>query len=100
MMTNRLVGQAQTKRLTSQDLVGAGPDLAKPAPYTCARDLMRDLLGLLALADHRHVVLVGDTGVGKRSLVQALALLMAEGKGPAGLQTLVADLRDGAAGRR
>ena len=50
---------------------------------------MRDLLGLLNLANHRHVVLVGETGVGKRSLVKGLGLLMAEGKGPAGLTALV-----------
>ena len=52
-------------------------------------DLMSDLLGLLSLADYRHVILVGEPGVGKRSLAHALGLLMAEGKGPADLRTLV-----------
>jgi ATP-dependent Clp protease ATP-binding subunit ClpC len=87
-MTDRLVKQAQTKRLTSQDLV-AQARAGEAGPVYVRGDLMRDLLGLLALANHRHVVLVGEVGVGKRSLAQALALLMAEGKGPEGLSTLV-----------
>ena len=35
------------------------------------------------------MILVGDAGVGRRSLVNALSLLMAEGKGPVGLTKLV-----------
>ena len=87
-LTSRLVTEAQTKRLTSHDLVARAKD-GEAAPVYVRADLMRDLLGLLTLADHRHVILVGDTGVGKRSLVGALALLMAEGKGPDGLKTLI-----------
>jgi ATP-dependent Clp protease ATP-binding subunit ClpC len=87
-MTNHLAGAAQGRRTASQDVVGQarGGDVR---PVYLREDLMRDLLGLLTLAEHRHVVLVGETGVGKRSLVQALGLLMAEGKGPADLTTLV-----------
>ncbi len=88
MMTHRLVTQAQTKQLNSQDQV-AQAKAGEAAPVYVRADLMRDLLGLLTLANHRHVVLVGDVGVGKRSLVAGLGLLMAEGKGPAGLTTLV-----------
>ena len=51
--------------------------------------LLRDLIGLLTLRTKRNVILVGATGVGKRSLVYSLALLMAEGKGPSGLKSLV-----------
>ncbi len=87
-MTNRLVQQAQTKRLTSQDLVALAK-AGEAGPVYVRGDLMRDLLGLLTLTNHRHVVLVGDTGVGKRSLVQGLALLLAEGKGPDGLGSLI-----------
>ena len=87
-MTDRLANQAQTKRLTSQDLVARAKG-GETAPVYVRPDLMRDLLGLLALANHRHVILVGDAGVGRRSLVGALGLLMAEGKGPADLSTLV-----------
>ncbi len=87
-MTNRLVQQAQTKRVASQDLVALAR-AGEAKPVYMRGDLMRDLLGLLTLANHRHVVLVGENGVGKRSLVQGLALLIAEGKGPADLAGVV-----------
>jgi ATP-dependent Clp protease ATP-binding subunit ClpC len=87
-MTDRLANEAQTRRLTSQDLVAAAK-AGEASPVYVRTDLMRDLLGLLALANHRHVILVGDVGVGRRSLVGALGLLMAEGKGPADLANLV-----------
>ncbi len=87
-MTNRLVQQAQAKRVAGQDLV-AQAKAGEAKPVHVRSDLMRDLLGLLTLANHRHVVLVGETGVGKRSLVQGLALLLAEGQGPAGLASLM-----------
>jgi ATP-dependent Clp protease ATP-binding subunit ClpC len=87
-LATRLAGQAQNKRVTGQDQVAQAKG-GEGAPVYVREDLMRDLLGLLALANHRHVILVGDAGVGRRSLVQGLALLMAEGKGPAGLTNLV-----------
>lgn len=52
-------------------------------------ELLRDLIGLLTLATDRHVILVGPHGVGKRTLVYSLALLIAEGKGPAGLKSVI-----------
>jgi ATP-dependent Clp protease ATP-binding subunit ClpC len=88
VMTNRLVDQAQTGRLTSQDIVARAKE-GEAVPVYVREDLMRDLLGLLALADYRHAILVGEPGVGRRSLVQALGLLMAEGKGPPDLRALV-----------
>ncbi len=87
-LASRLAGQAQTKRVSGQDQVAQAKG-GEAAPVYVRPDLMQDLLGLLTLANHRHVVLVGDPGVGRRSLVQGLALLMAEGKGPAGLRNLV-----------
>jgi len=51
--------------------------------------LLRDLIGLLSLAGERHVILVGLPGVGKRSLVYSLALLIAEGRGPMGIKSVV-----------
>ena len=87
-LTNRLVALAQTKRLSSQDRV-AQAKAGEAGPVYMRADLMRDLLSLLALTNHRHIILVGDAGVGRRSLVHALALLMAEGKGPPDLATLV-----------
>ncbi len=87
-MANRLSVSAQTKRVSGQDQVAQAKG-GEGAPVYVRADLMNDLMGLLSLADHRHVILVGDAGVGRRSLVQALALQMAEGKGPEGLSNLV-----------
>src|SRR5512142_1187174 len=87
-MTGRLVAQAQTKRLTSQDLV-ARAKAGEAGPVYARQDLMQDMLELLALSNHRHVILVGDAGVGRRSSVAALGLLMAEGKGPKDFASLV-----------
>ncbi len=44
--------------------------------------LMRDMLSLLSLSSQRNIVLVGDEGVGRRTLAQSLALLAAEDKLP------------------
>ncbi|MGQ9768460.1 MAG: AAA family ATPase [Anaerolineae bacterium] len=84
----RLTSQVQAKQTSGQDQVARARG-GEATPVYVRQDLMHDLLGLLALANHRHVVLVGDPGVGRRSLVQGLALLMAEGKGPVGLRNLV-----------
>lgn len=53
------------------------------------QNLLQDLIGLLALAQHRHVILVGPEGAGKRTLAYSLAQLLAEGKGPPNLRSLV-----------
>jgi ATP-dependent Clp protease ATP-binding subunit ClpC len=52
-------------------------------------DLLRELVNLLSMTRDRHVILVGPTGVGKQSLVLSLAQLIAEGKGPVGLKSVV-----------
>ncbi len=87
-LASRLTSQAQTKRTAGQDQVAQAKS-GGGTPVYVRDDLMHDLLGLLTLANHRHVMLVGDAGVGRRSLVQGVALLMAEGKGPVGLGNLV-----------
>ncbi len=51
--------------------------------------LLSELMNMLAQRVNRHVVLIGPEGVGKRTLAYSLALLIAEGKGPAGLDRLV-----------
>lgn len=58
-------------------------------PVYFREPLLRDLIGLLTLRTKRNVVLVGAAGVGKRSLVYSLALLIAEGKGPSRLKSVV-----------
>ncbi|HEY86403.1 MAG TPA: ATP-dependent Clp protease ATP-binding subunit [Chloroflexi bacterium] len=59
------------------------------APVHFRDDLLQNLLGLLSMAHNRHVILVGATGVGKRSLAYALAQLIANGSGPVGLTRLI-----------
>ena len=51
--------------------------------------LQRDLISLLSLSDNRHVILVGLEGAGKRTLAYSLAQMLAEGKGPENLRSLV-----------
>jgi ATP-dependent Clp protease ATP-binding subunit ClpC len=53
------------------------------------QDLLLKLMSRLSMAGKRHVILVGPTGVGKRSLALSLAQLIAEGKGPVGIKSLV-----------
>ncbi len=83
-----LADDVLARRITTVDL----PSLAKAgelSPVYQRETLLRELLNLLSMAGNRHVILLGPAGVGKRSLVHGLALLMAEGKGPAGLSKLV-----------
>ncbi len=51
--------------------------------------LLRDMLNMISQAVHRHVILVGPDGVGKRTLAYSLALLITEGKGPAGINKFI-----------
>src|SRR5579859_2246651 len=52
-------------------------------------DLLKQLTNMLSQKINRHVIMIGPDGVGKRTLAYSLGLLMAEGKGPAGLTKLV-----------
>jgi ATP-dependent Clp protease ATP-binding subunit ClpC len=76
------------RQTTTRDLVALARE-GQLQPVHFRQDLLRDLFNLLALARDRHVILVGPAGVGKRSLVHGLALLIAEGQGPAGLRAVV-----------
>jgi len=51
--------------------------------------LLAELINMLTQRVNRHVILIGQEGVGKRTLAYSLALLIAEGKGPLGLDRLV-----------
>ncbi len=67
-------------------------DLAKQGLATAVyqrQELLRDLISLLALAQKRHVILVGPEGAGRRTLAYSLAQLLAEGKGSGNLRSLV-----------
>jgi ATP-dependent Clp protease ATP-binding subunit ClpC len=52
-------------------------------------DLLRDVINIISQSIKRHVILIGADGVGKRTLAYSLALLIAEGQGPVGLNNLV-----------
>ena len=88
VLSSLLADSVLARSLTTVDLADeARRGGATPVYYREA--LLRDLLNLLSVASDRHVILLGQTGVGRRSLVLALAQLMAEGKGPVGLAKLV-----------
>ncbi len=87
-LSSLLSDSALARQTTTRDLVTLARD-GQLQPVYYRQELLRDLLNLLNLARDRHVILVGPTGVGKRSLVHALALLIAEGQGPKGLQSVV-----------
>ncbi len=88
VLSSLLADSVLSQSLTTVDLVNVAR-LGGSAPVYYRDPLLRDLLNLLSVASDRHVILLGQSGVGRRSLVQALAQLMAEGKGPAGLAKLV-----------
>ncbi|MCL4303016.1 MAG: ATP-dependent Clp protease ATP-binding subunit [Anaerolineae bacterium] len=76
--------------LSALPLDSTTPAKSRPAATIYMRqDLLLKLVSRLTMAGKRHVILVGPTGVGKRSLVLALRQLIAEGKGPAGLKGVV-----------
>lgn len=73
---------------TTVDFVAGAKSGSLRAVYF-REDLLREMINILSQAVNRHVILVGPDGVGKRTLGYSLALLMSEGKGPAGLESLV-----------
>ena len=73
---------------TTRDFVAASKSGQLKAVYF-RDDLLTDLINILSQAQNRHIILMGPDGVGKRTLAYSLALLMSEGKGPAGLNSLV-----------
>ena len=87
-MSGILTDQVQARRMTTQDWVALARQ-GQLTPVYYRQSLLRDLVSLISLAEDRHVILVGPAGVGKRTLVYSLALLIAEGKGPAGLVSVI-----------
>jgi ATP-dependent Clp protease ATP-binding subunit ClpC len=87
-MTGILADQALAKRTTTEDWVTQARQ-GQLTPVYYRQALLRDLMSLLTLAENRHVILAGPAGVGKRTLVYSLALLVAEGKGPDGVKSVV-----------
>jgi ATP-dependent Clp protease ATP-binding subunit ClpC len=87
-LSSLLADSALARQTTARDLVALARD-GQLQPVYYRQDLLRDLFNLLNLARDRHVILVGPAGVGKRSLVHSLALLVAEGQGPRNIKSVV-----------
>jgi len=83
-MSGILTDQVQARRMTTQDWVALARQ-GQLTPVYYRQSLLRDLVSLISLAEDRHVILVGPAGVGKRTLVYSLALLIAEARGRQGL---------------
>lgn len=58
-------------------------------PIYLRSDLLANLTNLLSMTVNRHLILLGPTGVGKRSLVLGLAKLLAQNQGPAGVKSVI-----------
>ncbi|MFC2023515.1 AAA family ATPase [Chloroflexota bacterium] len=87
-LSTLLSDDALARKTTTRDLVALARN-GELQPVYYRQELLRDLINLLSLIRDRHVILVGPTGVGRRSLVYSLALLLAEGQGPSNLQTVI-----------
>jgi ATP-dependent Clp protease ATP-binding subunit ClpC len=88
IMGNRQQYGGKASSSTTQDFVAGAKTGSVQAVYF-REDLLRDTINILTQAINRHIILIGPDGVGKRTLAYSLALLMSEGKGPRGLNSLV-----------
>jgi ATP-dependent Clp protease ATP-binding subunit ClpC len=90
-LTSSATSTSVTSRTTtdiSADMVAAAQAGSLQAVYF-RENLLTDMIQMLGQTMNRHIILIGPDGVGKRTLAYSLALLIAEGKGPTGLQNLV-----------
>ncbi len=87
-LTPYLKDRLIARRMTTRDWV-ADAKAGDLTPMYFRENLLRELLSLLSLSGSKHVLLIGAAGSGRRSLAYSLALLIAEGKGPRGLQSIV-----------
>ena len=87
-LSGYLSDRALSQRMTTRDWVAEAKS-GELTPVYFRENLLRELIGLLSVASQRHVILVGSPGVGKRSLAHSLALLIAEGKGPPEIKSMI-----------
>ena len=87
-MTEMLADQTLARAGSTVDWVALAQGGEVKAVYF-REALLSELMTLLALAGERHVILVGPLGAGKRTLVYSLALLIAEGRGPPDITSVV-----------
>ena len=77
-----------SRRTTTHNWVDAA-NKGGLSPVYPREKLLHDFKTLLALSRARNVVLLGANGVGRRSLAQALAFAIAQGRGPAGIKSVI-----------
>jgi len=87
-LASLIVDGIVSKRTTTIDWVQQARQGQLP-PLYYRENLLRELVTLLALAHDPHVILTGEPGSGRRSLAQSLALMVAEGKGPAHVKKVI-----------
>jgi ATP-dependent Clp protease ATP-binding subunit ClpC len=78
----------KTTGTTTEDFVAKAKAGELRAVYF-REDLLREMINILTQAINRHIILIGPDGVGKRTLAYSLGLLISEGKGPNGIQSLI-----------
>src|SRR5512136_201679 len=76
------------RRMTTRDWV-ADARSGELTPVYFRENLLRELISVLSLAGQRHVLLIGPAGCGRRSLAYSLALLIAEKRGPQGIDRMI-----------
>ncbi len=87
-LTPYLNDRSIARRMTTRDWV-ADARSGEITPVYFRENLLRELMSLLSLSGQRHVLLIGAAGSGRRSIAYSLALLIAESKGPQGIQSLI-----------
>jgi len=87
-MSQVLQSTSRERETITRDLVALARE-GELTPLFYREALLRELLNTLSLARDRHTILLGPTGVGKRSLAISAAHLIADNGGPQGLNRLV-----------
>ncbi len=77
-----------SRHMTTRDWV-ADARSGDLTPMYFRESLLRELISVLSLSGQRHVLLIGPAGCGRRSLAYSLALLIAEGHGPQGIDRVI-----------
>jgi ATP-dependent Clp protease ATP-binding subunit ClpC len=77
-----------SRRMTTRDWV-ADARSGELTPTFFRENLLRELISVLSQAGQRHVLLIGAAGSGRRSLAYSLALLIAENRGPQGIDRMI-----------
>lgn len=88
-ITPRAVVNELTSIHTAKQAASRQSEIAAASPIFHRQGLEQKLINLLSLRSERNVILIGEAGVGKRSLVLGVGQLMASGNGPTGLRSVV-----------